>query len=166
MNSRDKKAVQSLKRHRDRLKDTNVLSSSWVISLSDMLRLYVGDESQLYHSTKFWIGYSDSLRALNACKELIDEAIAYIENNGVVRKSEFSKFVDSLTLKEWVTILTAIITTIITFSGASYKYGYEKGRSAEIDKIVATTEESNDSSKVIRTTPVNRVVKDEKDSIK
>lgn len=125
MNSKDKRAIESLIRHKDKLKDPNNFDSSWVSKLSDLLLKYLGSDSLLYTSAKSWYSFARkaNMQQIDSCLNILENAVEFIEDNGIKKESSFWRTLEN-TNKSVVVTITIFIINIIFWSGylvASYQ---------------------------------------------
>lgn len=125
MNRKDKKAIASLIRHKDKLRTPADFDSSWVSKLSDLLLKYLGAESLLYNSAKNWYSFATrgNTSHMNDCLKILENSIEFIEDNGVKKESSFWRTLEN-TNKSVIVTIAIFIINIIFWSGylvASYK---------------------------------------------
>lgn len=125
MNRKDKKAIASLIRHKDKLKTPADFDSSWISKLSDLLLKYLGSDSLLYNSAKNWYSFANkgNISHMNDCLKILENAVEFIEDNGVKKESSFWRSLEN-TNKSVIVTIAIFIINIIFWSGylvASYK---------------------------------------------
>ncbi|PQB06790.1 hypothetical protein BST83_06190 [Polaribacter filamentus] len=135
MNNTDKKAIKSLNRHKEKLKNPSDFDSSWVSKLSDLLLKYLGAESLLYNSAKKWYSFASrgNISHMNDCLKILENSIEFIEDNGVKKDSSFWRTLENTNKSVIVTILIFIIN-IIFWSG--YLVSDYKKTKADYDLVI------------------------------
>ena len=125
MNSKDKKAIASLIRHKNKLKTPADFDSSWVSKLSDLLFKYIGSDSLLYNSAKSWYSFArkGNISQMNDCLKILESAVEFIEDNGIKKESSFWRTLENTNKSVIVTIAIFIINIVFwkCYLVASYK---------------------------------------------
>lgn len=117
-----KKSIKSLEYLKEQLSKSETLNSNWVIMLADLLKKYLGPESQLYETTKIWIGIPVNTNNKKEFYEIIDHAINYIESNGVYKPNSIWKLIENYDQRV-VYLATAALVSFI------FSIGYILGKS-------------------------------------
>lgn len=125
MNRKDKKAIASFIRHKDKLKTPADFDSSWISKLSDLLLKYLGSDSLLYNSAKNWYSFATkgNISHMNDCLKILENAVEFIEDNGVKKESTFWRTLEN-TNKSVIVTIAIFIINIVFWSGylvASYQ---------------------------------------------
>lgn len=125
MNKTDKKAIFALNRHKNKLKTSADFDSNWISKLADLLLKYLGSKSLLYNSAKNWYSLANrgSTSQMNDCLKILENAIEFIEDNGVIKEHSIWRNIEN-TNKSVIVSITIFIINIIFWSGylvADYK---------------------------------------------
>lgn len=125
MNRKDKKAIASLIRHKNKLKTPSDFDSSWVSKLADLLLKYLGSDSLLYNTAKNWYSLASrgNISQMKDCISTLESSIEFIEDNGIKKEHSFWRTLES-TNKSVIVTIVLFIVNIIFWSGylvADYK---------------------------------------------
>lgn len=140
----------SLNRHKDKLKTPADFDSSWISKLSDLLLKYLGSDSLMYNSAKNWYSFANkgNISHMNSCLKILQNAVEFIEDNGVKKESSFWKTLEN-TNKSVIVTISIFIINIIFWSGYLVA-SYQKTKS-DFD-IMVENEKLKDSLSIIRKT--------------
>ena len=118
MNSRDKKAIASLIRHKNKLKTPADFDSNWISKLADLLLKYLGSDSLLYTTAKNWYSYATrgNVSQMNDCLKALENSIEFIEDNGIKKEDSFWRTLENTNKSVIVTIFLFLVN-IIFWSG-------------------------------------------------
>ena len=114
MNKKDKNAIASLIRHKNKLKIPADFDSSWVSKLADLWLKYLGSDSLLYNTAKNWyslVGRGNRWDMKN-CLSTLESSIEFIEDNGIKKEHSFWRTAESTNKSVIVTIVLFIINII------------------------------------------------------
>jgi hypothetical protein len=118
MNKNQKKGINSLTRHKSKLKSAKDFDTIWLSKLSDILLKYLGSESSLFTSSKNWYSYARNGNEsdMKHCIEILESSIEFIEDNGIVKEKTFWRVLENMNNSALVAIFIFIIN-IIFWSG-------------------------------------------------
>lgn len=118
MKARDKKAVENLYKHKNKLVTPVNFDLAWVSKLSDMLLKYLGSDSQLFMSANSWYSFATpgNISNMNDCVKILENSIEFIEDNGVVANHSIWRVIENSN-KTVVTTITIFLISIIFWSG-------------------------------------------------
>ena len=150
MNNKDRKAKNSLIKHRNKLDSPADFDSAWVSKLSDLLREYIGPESLLHKSAKGWYSIANrgNVSHMKDCVKILENAVEFIEDNGVKKESSFWRTLEK-TNGSVIATVAFFIVNIIFFSGY-YIADYQKVKSNF--EILVENEKLKDSLSTMRKT--------------
>jgi len=162
MKSRDKKAINTLKKHKEKLNDLNNHSHNWYALLSDLIAKYLGEDAMLYKSAKSWYSFAKrgSSEHLETAKEIIDSTIDYIEANGIKIENSIWRRIEKLNQKVVYGSITGLIG-LVFWAGIQFS---EIRNIKNEHKLILENKELKEKLQSLTINPTFDIPKEETDS--
>ncbi len=156
--SEKRKAIKALENQKTLLDNSNQ-DDSWIAETSDMLRRYLGENSELYLKMKsfsftLWYPASVSKEQImqdieiqkRKAKQMVERSIAFIKAHGIYKEPKVTAV--AVIKANWLVALYFVLSPAIFVFGGWWKYNFTYKE--EIQNLQKQNELLNDTIRVLR----------------